>query len=44
MVWPCHELCPPPGIPAGELRDTGTGLVERKGGDEADGGGCSSGA
>ncbi len=44
VVWPRHELCPPPGIPAGELRDAGTGLVERKEGDEADWGGCSSGA
>lgn len=42
VVWPRHELRPPPGIPAGELRDTGTGLVERKGGDEANWGGGSS--
>ncbi len=29
MVWPRHELRSPPGVPAGELRDTGTELIER---------------
>lgn len=40
MVWPRHELRPPPGIPAGELRDTGTELM--KGRDEAEYGSSSS--
>lgn len=32
VVWHGHELRPPPGISAGELRDTGRGLVDgRKG-------------
>lgn len=30
VVQPCHELCPPPGISAGELRDTGKQLMKRK--------------
>lgn len=41
VVWPCHELHPPPGIPAGKLWGAGKRLVERKKGDETNGDGCS---
>lgn len=30
VVRPGHELCPPPGISAGELRDTGKELMKGK--------------